>query len=74
MESQKSEVLLRLAEVQARTGISRSQLFELTRRGEFPKPIPLVGRTRAWVASEVDAWVLNRIRSARGDGSAEGGK
>lgn len=59
------EFLLRIADVQARTGISRSQLFELIRRGEFPKPIPLVGRTRAWVESDISAWITNRIEAAR---------
>jgi len=70
MTTQTPEALLRIAEVQARTGISRSQLFELTRRGEFPKPIPLVGRTRAWVESDVSAWIAGRIEAARAVGGA----
>ncbi len=64
----KPEALLRIADVQARTGISRSQLFDLIRRGEFPKPIPLVGRTRAWVESDVSAWITSRIEAARSAG------
>lgn len=70
MTTQAPEALLRIADVQARTGISRSQLFELTRRGEFPKPIPLVGRTRAWVESDVSAWIAARIEAARAAGGA----
>lgn len=70
MTTQAPEALLRIADVQARTGISRSQLFELTRRGEFPKPIPLVGRTRAWVESDVSAWIASRIEAARSAGGA----
>lgn len=65
MDNQKREVLLRRHDVEKRTGISRSQLFELIRRGEFPKPIPLVGRTRAWVESDVSAWIAGRIDAAR---------
>ena len=65
----KPEALLRIPDVQARTGISRSQLFELIRRKEFPAPIPLVGRTRAWVESDVSAWIAGRIEAARAAGS-----
>lgn len=68
MEGQKIEALLRRNEVERRTGISRSQLFELIRRKEFPAPIPLVGRTRAWVESDVSAWIAGRIEAARAAG------
>lgn len=74
MTTQLTEALLRLPDVLARTGLSRSALYKLVKEGKFSSPIELLGRTRAWPASEVDAWVLDRIRSARGDGSAEGGK
>ena len=70
MPSTPAEALLRIPDVLARTGISRSQLFELIRRGEFPKPIPLVGRTRAWVESDVSAWIASRIEAARAAGGA----
>lgn len=66
----KPEALLRIADVQARTGISRSQLFELIRRGDFPKPIPLAGRTRAWVDSDVSEWITSRINAARAAGGS----
>lgn len=68
MQPRTTEALLRIADVQARTGISRSQLFELIRRKEFPAPIPLVGRTRAWVESDVSAWIAGRIEAARAAG------
>jgi predicted DNA-binding transcriptional regulator AlpA len=31
----------------------------------FPKPIKVVGRTSAWIASEVDAWIVKVIAEAR---------
>jgi len=70
MSTQLREALLRIDEVQARTGISRSQLYELVNGGKFPKPIPLVGRTRAWVESDVSNWINSRIEAARTAGSA----
>ncbi len=58
-----NERLLRQPEVLARTGLSRSVLFELIKKGLFPKPVQLVGRTRAWVDSEITAWMTSRISS-----------
>lgn len=57
--------LLRLGEVVARTGLARSTLYQLISQGQFPAPIPLHGRTRAFVASDVDAWVQARIDAAK---------
>lgn len=63
--AQQTAQLLRRAEVERRTGLARSTIYELVRTGNFPPPIPLTGRTRCWVAGEVDAWVANRIEAAR---------
>lgn len=71
MEGQEIEALLRRHDVEKRTGISRSQLFELIRRKEFPAQIPLVGRTRAWVESDVSAWIAGRIEAARKTGASK---
>lgn len=57
--------LLRRAEVERRTGLARSTVYELIRTGRFPAPIELTGRTRCWVASEVDSWIDERIKAAR---------
>lgn len=62
--------LIRRAEVERKTGLARSTIYELVKDGRFPAPIELTGRTRCWVASDVDAWVQSRIDAARG-GSAE---
>jgi prophage regulatory protein len=61
-----SERLLRLPEVRVRVGLSRSHIYGLIKAGAFPKPIPLGARAVAWVASEIDGWVAERIKSARG--------
>tara|TARA_R110001599_G_scaffold16344_37_gene66743 strand:+ start:648 stop:878 length:231 start_codon:yes stop_codon:yes gene_type:complete len=57
--------LLRIGEVIARTGLARSTVYQLIGQGQFPAPIPLHGRTRAFVASDVDAWVQARIDAAK---------
>jgi prophage regulatory protein len=59
--------LLRLPQVKQRTGLSRSTIYALAARGEFPRPISLGRRSVAWVASEISQWVSDRIRAARGE-------
>ena len=57
--------LLRLPAVKQRTGLSRSTLYDLMKRGDFPKPIPLSARAVGFVDSEVSAWIDKRIAAAR---------
>lgn len=59
-----SEKLLRLSGVKSRTGLGRSHIYALAARGEFPKPLKLGDRASAWVAGEVDEWVMARIRAS----------
>ncbi|MDB9958522.1 AlpA family transcriptional regulator [Oceanospirillaceae bacterium] len=53
--------LLKIPEVRAKTGLSRSHLYALVQQGEFPKPVKLSERSSAWVESEVDSWIEERI-------------
>ena len=58
--------ILRLPEVMARTGLSRSTIYVRLEQGRFPKPIPLGGRAVGWIESEIDAWIRDRIAESRG--------
>lgn len=62
--------LLRLPQVKARTGLSRSEIYRRIASGDFPAPVSLGARARAWVEGEVGAWCESRIaaRDARGAG------
>ena len=53
--------MLRLPDVTAVTGLSRSTIYRLAGLGEFPKGRKLTARTTAWVSSEVAAWLDVRI-------------
>jgi prophage regulatory protein len=64
-----SERLLRRRDVQARVGLGSSQIYALMKEGKFPKAVPLVGKTRAWVESEVNAWIAKRIQEGRQGGA-----
>jgi predicted DNA-binding transcriptional regulator AlpA len=57
--------LLRLAEVQAISGLKRTQIKAAVRRSEFQKPILLTpgGRAIAWAEEEVLAWREARLAS-----------
>ena len=53
--------LIRRPEVLERVGLSSSTLYEMTAAGEFPAPIPIGRQAVAWLDSEVDAWINERI-------------
>ena len=53
--------ILRIRDVAAKVGLSRSQIYVLADRGQFPKPIMLSENRRGWVESEIDEWLTGRI-------------
>lgn len=52
---------IRLKRVVEITGLARSTIYKLISQREFPKAIPLVGRSVGWVESEVHDWIEKRI-------------
>lgn len=61
--------LLRVREVEDATGFGRSWIYEKVRKGEFPRPIKL-GRSSAWIESEVTSFIDTQIRASRDRGAA----
>lgn len=59
------QIFLRLPKVKALTGLSKSTLYELIQRKNFPPSILLGRRTVGWLKSEVDQWISERIRASR---------
>ena len=59
---------LRLPEVLARTGLSRSTIYVRLAEGCFPRPVALGGRAVGWIEAEVDEWVRERIAESRFEG------
>lgn len=55
-----AETLLRRPEVEHRTGLSRSTIYDWMKRGEFPAPVALGARLVAWCESDVNAWLESR--------------
>jgi prophage regulatory protein len=58
------ELLIRIALVQTITGLTRSTLYGLIKRGEFPKQVQLSKRTVAWKLAEVQQWAKDRQAAA----------
>jgi prophage regulatory protein len=55
--------LIRRPEVEARTALSRSTLYEWIKRGDFPRPLKLGARIVAWRESDVNEWLESRQRA-----------
>lgn len=54
------EKLLRLPNVQERTGCGRSKIYKMIGEGHFPKPVKIDGCS-VWPESEVAQWISARI-------------
>lgn len=59
------ESLMRLPEVERRTGLKRSAIYKRIDSGEFPAPVKITNKTVAWPASEVSRWIDARITASR---------
>ena len=53
--------LIRLDEVMAICGKSRSGVYDAIKKGRFPKPVKLDCRSSAWLKSEVEQWARDCI-------------
>ena len=53
--------LIRRIEIQRRTGLSASSIYQLMGSGDFPQSVQLSERRVAWVEGEVNAWIESRI-------------
>jgi prophage regulatory protein len=56
---------LRLPEVKAVTGLSKTSLYALIREKSFPAPVRLGPRAVAWVKSEIRQWAKERVHASR---------
>ena len=52
--------LERLPSVVHRTTLSRSHLYALMKKGQFPRPVKLGTRSVGWRVEDVEAWIATR--------------
>ena len=53
--------ILRLPQVESRTGLKRSTIYERIAQGLFPRQIPLGGRAVGWLEADIEEWLSNQI-------------
>ena len=58
---------MRLPEVLALCGKSRSSIYAAIKKGEFPAPVKLSTRSSAWIRSEITAWAESRVKASRAE-------
>ena len=63
-ENDQIRKLIRIRSVTNLTGLSKSYIYDLCKKGLFPKSIQLVpgGTSVAWVESEIKEWIDSRIQ------------
>ena len=57
--------ILRIREVEARTGLKKSQIHTLESRGLFPRRVKISERASGHVESEVEAYLAGCISASR---------
>lgn len=57
--------LIRLREVMGICGLSRSSIYAAIKQNDFPPPVAIGGRARAWIHHEIEGWVVRRVRARR---------
>lgn len=65
--------ILRLPEVQDRTGLSRSTIYLRIKQGSFPQSIHLGDRAVGWIETEINEWIDERIELSRRAMMLQGG-
>ena len=51
-----TESLLRMPQVEQRTGCKKTKIYRMMSEGRFPEPLKLDGCS-LWPSAEIDAWV-----------------
>lgn len=57
--------ILRLPQVKARTGLSRSAIYQKVTQGIFPKPVSLGARAVGWLEAEIEDWLAQQVKRSR---------
>ena len=64
-------IFLRISDVTKVTGFSRSQIYNLMRKGLFPMQVQIGPKSVAWLDSEISEWIKERIQQSRNNSTPE---
>ena len=51
---------LRRSAVEHITGLSRSAIYDMMKKGQFPRPVRLTGKAVGWPESAIAEWLASR--------------
>ena len=54
--------ILRLEEVEAKSGFKRAHIYNLMKEGKFPKALRLGVRAVGWDSVEIEQWIADRLK------------
>ncbi|WP_371762633.1 helix-turn-helix transcriptional regulator [Massilia sp.] len=57
--------MIKLPEVISMTGLSRSSIYLLIKKGNFPPQIKLSTRSSGWLWREINSWLESRPRGSK---------
>ena len=58
--------LLRLKQVEEKTGLKRSQIYLYMKNGTFPRSIKIGPSSVAWLEYEIDEWINLKLSGREG--------
>ena len=53
----------RRTDVETITGLSRSTIYLMMSRGEFPRPVKITGKAVAWPETAIRNWLAERTKA-----------
>lgn len=56
--------LIRRSEVIQRVGLCKASIYNRMNAGLFPRPVSIGGRSVAWLESDIDTWITERLVEA----------
>lgn len=59
-----AQPIYRRPAVQAVTGLSRSTIYDLISKGQFPRPVKLTGKAVGWTEKSLTEWLESRETAA----------
>lgn len=60
LDENKVERHIRRPAVEMATGLSRSSIYDMMDKGEFPRPVRIGKRAVAWPETAISEWLSNR--------------
>ena len=63
--------LININQVSKRVSLCRTTIYDLIKKGKFPRQIQVTPNRVAWVAEEIDLWIQERIACSSSKGGSD---